>query len=125
MAFHVLGKSVYSDTYWFILSAVFLTIGVVGALGEWVFHWWDAPFDWAAPASLALALLTFGWGASGRDVRGFRKASSAEHRALHATQENMLSGQDKLVAGQDKLIAGQQEGNALQREMLASFRRQP
>jgi hypothetical protein len=27
------------DLYWFALAAFFLTIGTIGMLGEWVFHW--------------------------------------------------------------------------------------
>jgi len=105
-----------TSTLGFILAVVFFVIGLIGTLGEWVFHWWDAPFDVVGPLSLILSAVTLMWSASARDLErlrsetaGFRKESAA--------------GQASLGAGQADLIRGQAEQTSLLRELVASFRR--
>ena len=110
------------DLYWLALAVVFLTIGTVGALGEWVFHWWDEPWDWASPLTLAIGLMSLGWSASARSLRDFRKESAKREGHLLAGQGVLLSKMDQMLAKQDQLIAGQAEQTALLRELVASFR---
>lgn len=130
MAFRNPIRNVRTETMWYILSAVFFTIGIVGALGEWVFHWWEDPWEWASPMSLVLGALTFVWGASARDVRGLREglhAFGGEQRASREEQrafrQEMRAGQARTEAVLGDLRAGQAEQTALLREVVASFRR--
>lgn len=137
MAFRLPKTSVRTETMWYILAAIFFAVGTYGTLGEYVFHWWDEPWDWAGPLSLALGAVSLVWGASARDVqqlreevRGSRKEATAGQRHLAdgqnrllEGQERLVSGQERLIAGQEKLIAGQAEQTSLLREVVASFRR--
>lgn len=54
---------------WYTLSAIFFIIGIIGGLGEWVFHWWGEPWDVGTPISLFLGVLTLAWGGSAKDIR--------------------------------------------------------
>lgn len=137
MAFPSPIRNVRTETMWYILSAVFFTIGIVGALGEWVFHWWEDPWEWASPMSLVLGALTFVWGASARDVRGlreglhgfreeqrsFREEQRSFRGELRAFRQEMRAGQARTEAVLGDLKAGQAEQTALLREVVASFRR--
>jgi hypothetical protein len=101
---------VRTETLWYIIGAFFLIVGTIGSLGEWVFHWWNDPWEWAGPTSLGIGLFAVMWGASARDLRAFRP----ESRAF----------QTQMLDGQEKLLAGQAEQTTLLREVVASFRRQ-
>ena len=101
-------RRVRTETLWYILSAVFFTIGVIGGLGEWVFHWWRDPWEWASPLSLGLAGFTLIWGASAHDVRRAGDGLRDLHHELASGQGRLAQGQERLVDSQERLVDGQE-----------------
>jgi len=106
-----------TSTMWYILSAIFFTIGIVSALGEWVFHWWQDPGQWTALLGLALGAFALVWGASADDVADVKQ----ELRALRADQAAQLG---ELRDGQREQTSLLRENSSLLREVVASFRRE-
>ena len=117
MAFRLPGSSVRTETMWYILSAFFFTVGLVSALGEWVFHWWQDPGQWAALVGFALSVLAFVWGASAKDVRGMRE----EMRGFREESRRAQAEHSALLRENTALL---REQTALLREVVASFRSQ-
>ncbi|HEV8360652.1 MAG TPA: hypothetical protein VGR28_09375 [Candidatus Thermoplasmatota archaeon] len=120
---------------WDILAIVYGTVGIVAALGEWVFHWWQGPGDVVAAVGLAMAPVLAAASASRRQASGML----AKQDRMLAMQERMLANQDRMLAMQQKMLAMQEESLAIQRKLLehaekqsrlleevvASFRRGP
>lgn len=117
---------------WYTLSAIFFIIGIIGGLGEWVFHWWGEPWDVGAPISLLLGVLTLAWGASAKDVRvmhgdlrsGFTDVAAAQREHTDMLWE-VRQGQREQTEKLGGLQAGQAEQTGLLRELVTSFRRPP
>ena len=133
MTFRASLAEVEPETLGYILAAVFFTIGIVGGLGEWVFHWWKDPWDWASPVSLGLGVLSLVWSASARSVRrigrgvqhlleGQERLVDGQERLVEG-QGRLVDGQERLVEGQERLVGGQTEQTGLLREVVRSFRR--
>lgn len=113
-------SSMKTATMWYILSAIFFAIGIVSALGEWVFHWWRDPGQWSAVLGIGLGVLTFFWGASARDVDRLRE-DLRELRLGQAEQTGMLREMRDAQRENTALLG---ESASLLREVVASFRRQ-
>jgi len=107
---------VETEDFWFLISAVFLVIGIVTGLGEWVFHWWNDPWEWASPLSIVVSLLAAGWGASARDLRRMR-------RELGSGLSDLRQGQAEQTEMLRAMSRGQEELTSVLREVVTSFRR--
>ena len=124
---------------WWTLTIIFGIISIISGLGEYVFHWWDQPWDVGTPLSVVATVLTFVWGASARDLRATRgelregfssvREGQSEQTELLCELRLSQSEQNHLTRANTTALAelrtGQAEGNALLREMVASFRRPP
>lgn len=115
-------KGVETSTYWFIGSAISFTIGIVAALGEWVFHWWNDPGQWLAVIGLGVGFVQLGFGANARQLRKLHRDQGHGFQDLKEGQERLVRGQDRLVQGQDRLVEGQREQTGLLRQLVDSFR---
>lgn len=116
-------RNVRASTVWYILAAVFATISVISALGEWVFHWWDSPGDVTSLLSFLLTLVAIGLGAShgdverleGRTDRGFGDVGGRMDRGF-----GDLGG--RMDRGFGDLGGRMEEQTALLRELVGFFR---
>lgn len=117
MAFGYHGNPVrvHASDIWLAIGVFFLVLGTITTLGEYVFHWWEDPWDWAGPGSLLVGVLSIAWSASSREVRGFHREQREFHREQRADHR-------QLAEGQERLLAGQAEQTSALREVVASFR---
>ncbi|HEV8359239.1 MAG TPA: hypothetical protein VGR28_02165 [Candidatus Thermoplasmatota archaeon] len=132
-----------TSTKWYILSAIFFAIGIISALGEWVFHWWESPGDIAAPLGFLMGLITLVFGATSGDLENlgtrldrrfedlgdrldkrFEDLGDRLDKRFDDLGDRLDKRFDRLEAGQQELIRGQQEQTRLLRELVDSFQRQ-
>jgi hypothetical protein len=127
-----LSKLSWTEIVGYTIAAVGFAVGIVGSLGEWVFHWWHEPFEVVGPLGLLLGAFGVVWSASGRDLRLFRREMASVSARQTVMLEELLRGQQELLRGQQEILRGQaeqtamlREQTALLREVVASFRARP
>jgi hypothetical protein len=120
----------FAEILGYTVGTVFLTIGIVTTLGEYVFRWWDQPWDVWGPVSARIGIMSFVIAAPASLVKGFQSEMRESPSESRQAQERLIAGQaaqTAMLREQNttlrELTAASREQTALLREVVASFRR--